>query len=514
MPEKRSYDYVKSFIESKGCQLVSTEYNGNLKPLQIIMQCGHEMKITFNKFSCVIKDYDCSVCNKILINKKKIVIAGHNFINNAKIKHDNKYDYSNVIYKDCETKVIITCPKHGDFEQTPTQHLRGCGCSPCAYELNGLKYAKTFDYFVQQAIEMHDNKYNYDESSFKNMTTKTIITCIKHGKFEQMPSSHVQGYGCAKCTFEQVSINNSYTTEIFINKAKEIHGDKYDYSKVNYVKSNQKVIIICKIHGEFNQYANAHLQEHGCPYCGNVVKLTTEQFIEESKKIHDDTYEYDDVVYDGIFNNVIIKCKIHGKFEQIAKSHLEGRGCILCGYVKSGMATRKSQQQFIDEAIKLYGDKYDYTNTDYITCDSEITIKCKIHGDYTTTPYYHLRGRECIKCKPSNYSKKSIRWLEYVEKKENIHIQHALNGGEYRIGRYKVDGYCKETNTCFEFFGDYFHGNPKVFKPLDYNKLLKKQFAELLINTNQRIIDIQNKGYIIEFIWESDWDIIEKQLKV
>ena len=164
-------------------------------------------------------------------------------------------------------------------------------------------------------------------------------------------------------------------------------------------------------------------------------------------------------------NNIIIKCKIHGNFEQIATSHLVGRGCILCGYVKSGQAFRKSQEQFISEANKLYGNKYDYTETKYITCDTKITIKCKIHGNYTTTPHYHLNGRECIKCNPSNYSKKSIRWLEYVSKKENINIQHALNGGEYKIGTYRVDGYCKEKNTCYEFLGDYFHGNPKVFEP-------------------------------------------------
>jgi hypothetical protein len=134
-------------------------------------------------------------------------------------------------------------------------------------------------------------------------------------------SSWWEGSGCPKCA------NKNVTTKEFIEKSKLIHGDKYDYSKVDYKYSNKDVIIICKIHGDFLQIPNTHLNNHGCSKCAGIAKSNTTEFIENAKLIHGDKYEYFKVDYKNNITKVIITCKVHGDFLQTPKSHLKGHGC-------------------------------------------------------------------------------------------------------------------------------------------------------------------------------------------
>jgi predicted nucleic acid-binding Zn-ribbon protein len=158
------------------------------------------------------------------------------------------------------------------------------------------------------------------------------IICLEHGEFWQTPSDHLSGRGCPKCGGRLV--NN---TEEFIQKAKEVHGDKYDYSKVEYVNSHAKVCIICPEHGEFWQSPNNHLNGKGCPKCINPNHgLTTEEFIQKAREVHGDKYDYSKVEYKGGLTKVCIICPKHGEFWQIAREHLRGQGCPICnvGYTK------------------------------------------------------------------------------------------------------------------------------------------------------------------------------------
>lgn len=120
------------------------------------------------------------------------------------------------------------------------------------------------------------------------------------------------------------------TTEEFIKKAREVHGDKYDYSKVEYVKSKAKVTIICPEHGEFLQTPQKHLYGQGCPKCGHKSELTTEEFIKKAREVHGDKYDYSNVEYVDAKTNVCIICKQHGVFWQRPSHHTAGRGCKKC----------------------------------------------------------------------------------------------------------------------------------------------------------------------------------------
>ena len=179
------------------------------------------------------------------------------FIEKAKKIHGNKYDYSLVVYKNNSTKVKIICPEHGIFEQRPSSHLEKRGCSKCS---KNKKYTQKI--VIEKARSVHGNKYDYSLVDYKNQNTKIKIICPEHGIFEQIPYSHLKGFGCNEC-----SGRKRLTTDDFIKKAKRVHGDKYDYSLVEYKNNSTKVKIICPEHGVFEQRPNDHIRKRGCGIC-------------------------------------------------------------------------------------------------------------------------------------------------------------------------------------------------------------------------------------------------------
>lgn len=186
------------------------------------------------------------------------------FILEARQIHGWKYDYSKVEYVNQDTKVCIVCPKHGEFWQTPLSHLSGHeGCKECCKFKLGRNIFKTQDDFICEANNIHNGKYDYSKVEYKGDKEKVCIICPKHGEFWQTPYNHLKGKGCPDCYG-----NRKLTTEQFIEKAKIIHGDKYDYSKVEYKNTDTKVCIICPEHGEFWQTPYKHIKrQQGCSKC-------------------------------------------------------------------------------------------------------------------------------------------------------------------------------------------------------------------------------------------------------
>lgn len=186
--------------------------------------------------------------------------------------------------------------------------------------------------FIKKAQPLYNNKYDYSKVEYVNNKTKVCIICPEHGEFFVKPDNHLTGRnGCPKC-----SGNKRFTTEEFIEKAKSVHGDKYDYSKVNYINSQTKIEIICPKHGSFWQIPNAHInQEQGCPACSKRF-LDYDRFVGLARLIHGDKYDYSKVIIDDGYNsNVIIICPKHGEFVQRASHHIEGTGCKKCKVTKN-----------------------------------------------------------------------------------------------------------------------------------------------------------------------------------
>ena len=197
-----------------------------------------------------------------LINIMTRKLTNDGFITKAKIIHGEKYNYDKVSYITSQKKVTISCSIHGDFEQTPNSHLHGAGCRHCGILSYSNSHRGNTDAFIRNAIIKHNNRYNYSNVDYRHRFEKVQIKCKDHGPFQQTPDNHLKGKGCPWC-----SGNKRYTTEEFIERAKTVHNDKYDYSKVVYKNSYTKVTIVCVKHGEFSQQPGSHLYGTGCPHC-------------------------------------------------------------------------------------------------------------------------------------------------------------------------------------------------------------------------------------------------------
>lgn len=246
------------------------------------------------------------------------------FIARAKEVHGDKYDYSKVEYVNSKTKVCIICPIHGEFWQRPSSHLEGYGCKKCANENREL--GMTTEEYIAKAKEVHGDKYDYSKTEYKGSLGDVCVICKDHGEFWVNASAHInKGTGCAKCAIESKRGN----FEDWLKRAKLKHGDKYDYSKVNFVDMHTPVCIICPEHGEFWQKPSDHLNG-GCIRCGGKWHRTREEFIEMAKAIHGDKYTYDKVVYVNSITKVIVTCKKHGDFLITPSALLQGQGCAEC----------------------------------------------------------------------------------------------------------------------------------------------------------------------------------------
>lgn len=130
----------------------------------------------------------------------------------------------------------------------------------------------TTEQFVAKAKAIHGDKYDYSKVDYANNHTKVCIICHEHGLFWQTPKEHLKGSGCIQCGRERMRFKQTLSQEEFIQKAMSVHGDKYDYSKVEYVNATTPVSIICPRHGVFKQKAYGHIWGYGCPHCANESK--------------------------------------------------------------------------------------------------------------------------------------------------------------------------------------------------------------------------------------------------
>lgn len=271
------------------------------------------------------------------------IITTQDFIKRAKTRHGDKYNYDKVVYVGYNKNVVINCPEHGDFEQTPATHQSGGGCKMCYNNRRGESQRLTKEKFIHNSKLKHGDKYNYDNVIYINHYTKVSIYCNIHGYFEISPNAHTNGQGCKDCGNISKSDMFSSNTQEFINKSIGIHGDKFDYSLVEYKNAKTKVKIICDKGHIFEQTPNSHLNGKKCNKCYIRRKTSTEELIEKFKSVHGDRYDYSNVKYVDSKNKVKIFCKLdgHGIFEQNAYNHMNSQGCPKCGGISTGIRLSK-----------------------------------------------------------------------------------------------------------------------------------------------------------------------------
>jgi Zn finger protein HypA/HybF involved in hydrogenase expression len=266
----------------------------------------------------------------------------------------------------------------------------------------------TTEQFIEKARAVHGDRYDYSHVIYEKAHTPVEILCRDHGPFIQRPTNHLSGMGCPECWKENRDAASLRTAkeaaDTFVQKARNVHGWNYDYSKVKYKNSGTKVTIICPEHGEFRQVPNSHLRGAGCPKCGDKrtaqkKRRSFESFVTQANAVHDGVYRYYKTAYEGVHKKTRIRCAAHGDYYQQPANHMSGQGCPLCGREKRGQVrTERWLEGLLDKFYQVHGERYDYSEVDATNSITAITVICEKHGQFSVRPSNHLTGHGCPKC--------------------------------------------------------------------------------------------------------------------
>lgn len=258
--------------------------------------------------------------------------------------------------------------------------------------------------FIDKANHIHNYEYDYSLTKYINNREKVKIICKKHGIFYQALREHLVGCGCQECSKEKRNKKNFYTTKSFIEKVIKIYNNEYDYSLIKYTGIKNKVLVICKKHGVFSIISGDFLRGHGCPECGKINSVqkrtkTFEQYKKEANKIHLYSFLYFKKTYKNTFTKTKIYCKkCHNIFWQVPNNHIKQRQ----GYSYCYGNNKRTTSQFINKAIKIHKDRYDYSLVKYINSETKVEIKCKLCNNiFWQNANSHLQGANCPYCKCS-----------------------------------------------------------------------------------------------------------------
>ena len=241
------------------------------------------------------------------------------------------------------------------------------------------------------------------------------------------------------------------TREEFIEQAIDIHGKRYNYSLVDYTGTKNKVIIICKEHGKFTQSPSKHLAGQGCNECSGRIKPTIANFISRANKVHNNKYDYSESKFKIRMDKAKIICPIHGEFYQSVNNHLRGQGCPKCGQISVTESQRYTKEEFIKSVTKVHGNKYDYSNSEYINSQTKISIVCPEHGTFKMKPNSHFNGQGCPRCGQIKRNKSLVlEYGKFLKRAIKIHAHEYIYDEEsYTNYTTKIRIFCS-THGWFE----------------------------------------------------------------
>lgn len=277
-------------------------------------------------------------------------LSFNEFVKKANILYENKYEYDNANYKNKSSLIKIKCSQHGLFEKTAEQHLKGRKCPKCKTKRkeiikNHNNKLLSNNEFIDKANKQHNNFYDYNKTRYLNWRSDIVVTCPNHGDFTINAGSHAKGKGCLSCN----DGTKKYTTEKWIEKAKEKYGNKYDYSKSIYRGTRKPIIIICKEHGEFTKWGDKHLSNDKFAECNKCVEK--KNWLKKCEDKYGDKFNYSKVNYINNRTRVIIICNEHGDFEQSPDCHLMNMGCMDCVNKTEKIVYDWLLKKFIDKKI-------------------------------------------------------------------------------------------------------------------------------------------------------------------
>lgn len=267
--------------------------------------------------------------------------------------------------------------------------------------------------FFEKVEEKFGNKFDLSKVNYEKSTKKVCIVCPEHGEFYTTPVQFLQSkHGCPKCAIKSRSDKQKSTNEEFIQKCISIYGNKFSYDKTKYVNTNSKVIVTCKIHGDFLTRPADFLRGHSCPKCkgdkiANFNKTsktyTKEEFIEKGIFLYEGLFDYSNVIYVNSRTKVLIHSNLINEDFLITPSKFL-QGDIKKKYfgIKTKFPESLNKEIFIQRAKLIHGNLYDYSKVEYKNNKTKVEIICSKHGSFWQIPNNHLLNLQgCPKCSQS-----------------------------------------------------------------------------------------------------------------
>jgi hypothetical protein len=454
------YDYSKVVYEGSGKKVVI-----------ICKEHGEFLKAPDSHIS----GQGCRICKGyVALNQQSFIERSHN-------KHGELYDYSKTEVKSKHDKVLIICNIHGVFEQLPGNHISGQGCPSCAQILRTKNQRYTTQEFIYSVRTVHMNKYDYSKVNYINSQTKVEIVCPIHGSFHMKPNSHYNGQGCPQCGRIDAKNNIALDYSVFLERAENIHHNRYAYQQESYVNYTSKMNIYCDEHGFFEQTPHSHISmKTGCPKCGilNTTKknqIGWDAVYDLFLVAHENKYEYDQGTFVDVSTKMKIKCTQHGWFTQKPFVHYGGSGCINCAYAEGGEKKQIDFDEFVGRSILKHGNKYKYIEITFVDIFTPLEIECPKHGLFYQTPRNHYRGSGCPKC----ISSRGETLVRLILEEHNI-LYEEQKKFENLMDKNKLrcDFYLPEYNTVIEYNGLQHYEPISVFGGL--NGLMQTQKRDLI----------------------------------
>lgn len=367
-----------------------------------------------------------------------------------------------------------------------------------AYEPRDLRLERR-TVFIEKARAIYGDSYNYSSIDFIDSKTPIRLHCQLHGEFIVRPAGHLNGQHCRKCKQSANALLNAKKVAArFIQKAKLVHGDRFDYSRAHETDSEGRALIICPVHGEFWQLKNNHLSGRGCRLCSNRARTTTvEEFIARSQKAHgENAFDYSKVKqFATSRDQVEIICRVHGPFLQIARDHMRGVGCQRCSIER----TKITFSEFLERARAVHGDRYGYLEESWRVDPQFITVVCPDHGPYQQNWQNHCIGMGCSKCK-SQVSKPEIEIFEALSLAIPESIRQSVRSV---ISPKELDIWIPELRLAVEFNGTAYHDKSIWAKSLRNTDIRSRELNKTMLceELNIRLIHIWEDDYRRDSEW-------------
>lgn len=424
-------------------------------------------------------------------------LTNEEFIAKALSRARRPIDLSQFEYSGSAGKGTAICPVHGPFQISANALMNQIGCAKCFEASRGQSKKLTQQGFVKRAVEVHGGRYDYSKSFYSGAREKLTITCKVHGDFEQVASSHLDGKGCPKCRNAATGDRWRMNPDEFLSRCREVHGEKYDLSKVTYFGMARPIEVICRTHGSFFPSAgNFTGLGSGCPTCareatGLKSRKPLEYYVKKARVKHGDKFSYTGVTYRGASAYLSIICPEHGEFEQLAQSHVKGVGCAKCSFQMWDKTT------FVALANAVHSGKYSYNNARYSKALETTEITCPAHGPFWQTPNSHVNDSAgCPRCANVGPSVGQLEIAEFLRKRTEVVLEKRLSESNRRL-----DIFLPEYNLAVEYHGLVWHSTKFSTEP-------KKDFIKHQLASSEGIRTI----HIYEDEWKFKKGIVERTL--